>query len=703
MSVKSERFIKIGIIGCGKIVTMFSLAALKKIPKIKIEALCDNNEKRLSQVGKKTKAQKLYSTYESLLQDPDIDAVYIATPPQYRHAIIRMAIKEKKHILCEKPLCRNYEEAEDILKHAPKNLIIMPAHNYAYSPSLEWTMDIIKEGKIGEVIKVENHFDLNINLWNNVSKHQFDMDVGGVLYDHFAHLVYTANRFAGKLHSIEEIDRAKGKKGVYDKVVVKGSSEIGIESDIRASWRHILFSWNMRVIGKKGSIHLKPQTNPYWIKVVDNNGKTIEKRKDKSMFSHFLSPYSSYQQEFEDFADSILEGRKPKVPLEEAVETMRIIDLVKNWDSKDTPLKEKTKVVIEEASYGNAAEKLEKIISQFNLNWKGKKVLLKPNIVGGWGPEQGATTHPAIVLGTMKAIEKRGGIVWIGDNPGTGAYGKSSEEGEKSEIKPAAGDRWVEMGKHPMKVKVKSKYFKELVVSKEIFDADIVVNLPKFKTHALTTITGSIKNMFGILVGGQKVQIHALCPIPRNFSEALVDIYSVRKPEITIMDAIVGMEGNGPTNGTLRKIGRIIASTDGVALDSVMAAMMGIKPLEVDMLKTASIRKLGETNLSRIQIEGNFSVLSKFKLPITFASQSFLGSIASKFLTSGYGKPKLRVNKKLCVKCGVCKKHCPKGAILLDPFPNIDRSKCIGCYCCFELCEVGAISIHSLLASAKKR
>ena len=212
---------------------------------------------------------------------------------------------------------------------------VMPAHNYAYSPCRDWLAEAIKDGKIGKVIKIENHFHININLWSNVSKHQYDSDSGGVLYDHFAHLIYTADMFTGRLHSIKEIILEKGNKSVHDIVIVRGRSSIGIESEIVASWRDLMFSWKMRIIGSKGTIHLDPQKTPFWIKILDNKGKVIENRKEKFFLPQLLSGYFTYKMEFEDFARAIKTKSKTKVTLADGVETMRrIIDFVKNWEKK---------------------------------------------------------------------------------------------------------------------------------------------------------------------------------------------------------------------------------------------------------------------------------------------------------------------------------------------------------------------------------
>lgn len=203
--------------------------------------------------------------------------------------------------------------------------------------------------------------------------------------------------------------------------------------------------------------------------------------------------------------------------------------------------------------------------------------------------------------------------------------------------------------------------------------------------------------MFGILVGGQKVLVHKICPTPEQFSGALVDIYSIRIPDLTIIDAITGMEGNGPSAGGVRNIGKIIASGDGVAADSVMAAMMGIDSLSVDQIRIAAERTTGQADLSKMDIQGSVEKIPRFKLPVTIARTGFFSGIGNLFFVAGFGSPKLRINKKSCKKCGICMKHCPCGAIILDPYPVLQHKKCTGCFCCFELCEHNSVEVGSVI------
>jgi uncharacterized protein (DUF362 family)/Pyruvate/2-oxoacid:ferredoxin oxidoreductase delta subunit len=354
-------------------------------------------------------------------------------------------------------------------------------------------------------------------------------------------------------------------------------------------------------------------------------------------------------------------------------------------------------VVIAESTYENAPLVIEDIIKRFPISWKGKSVLLKPNMLAAWPPERAATTHPAIVDAVIHSLERRGAKVMVGDNPGAHSYGDAERAAYVSGLRAVAGSRWVELAARPVEIDVPSRFFKRLVVSRKVIEADLIVNLPKLKTHMQTTLTGALKNMFGILVGSQKARVHSLCARIADFAEAIVDIYGVRKPALTIMDAVVGMEGNGPTGGKPRTINRIVASEDGVAVDGVFASMVGLAPDRVAIIRAARRRGIGTVDISAMDIEGEVPRLSRFKLPMNVVGEDLTSRLSAPFI-GRMSKPRFRLQTDACTQCGTCARGCPRGAITLDSFPMWNYERCIGCYCCYELCEQDAIGLASFLS-----
>jgi uncharacterized protein (DUF362 family)/Pyruvate/2-oxoacid:ferredoxin oxidoreductase delta subunit len=278
----------------------------------------------------------------------------------------------------------------------------------------------------------------------------------------------------------------------------------------------------------------------------------------------------------------------------------------------------------------------------------------------------------------------------VGDNSGMRAYGSLEQAARVAGILEVAGKHYVNFGASPVPVKMDSPYAEQLTFSREVLEADVLVSLPKMKTHVATGITGAIKNTFGHLVGGEKTRLHHEAVGAENFARAVVDVFQVRKPDLTIMDAVFAMEGQGPSCGRPREVGRVLASDNAVALDSVMAAMMGLAPRRVPMLRIAEERGLGPADLERIAIDGPFAAVPKFKVPgISMGFGALLARVgATVFVT----RPVVKHQK--CVKCGSCAKACPVQAITMtEAGPEIDPVKCILCFCCHEMCRYEAMDL----------
>jgi uncharacterized protein (DUF362 family)/ferredoxin len=355
----------------------------------------------------------------------------------------------------------------------------------------------------------------------------------------------------------------------------------------------------------------------------------------------------------------------------------------------------KTKVLIENADYENIYPVIKNVFKVFPLEIKNKRIFIKPNILGPFGVEKAVTTHPSVVSSLIKVLEeKHPEEIIVGDNPGIGGYGSNLKSAKISGIYDASFGYYKNISSEIKEIRNLTNNFDKLLVSKPIFEADVLISLPKFKTHTLTQITGGIKNMFGILAGAEKSRLHKIGNNPDKFAEFLVDVYQIRIPDLTIMDAVVGMEGNGPSNGQPRIIGKIIASNNAVSLDSVMARMMGVNPNRVRSINVAAKKGLGEIDLGKIEVLGDLEVIENFRMPSTFA----LGTIhkASSFLF-GLNVQSPFLVKERCIKCGICEKHCPSEALVINDYPIIDKEKCIYCYCCMELCAEGAFELKDRL------
>ncbi|MDD4378308.1 MAG: DUF362 domain-containing protein [Eubacteriales bacterium] len=332
----------------------------------------------------------------------------------------------------------------------------------------------------------------------------------------------------------------------------------------------------------------------------------------------------------------------------------------------------------------------------------GDKVLLKINLLMKKKPEEVTTTHPVFVEALTRAVQEAGGIVTIADSPG-GLYNEKILRSIYStcgiaELAKRTGavlnyDTTFEEVSFP-----EGEIVKSFPIIRPVLDADIVITVPKLKTHGMTLYTGAVKNLFGTIPGTYKAEYHYRMQDKEDFCNMLVDLCQLVKPQLTFMDAIIGMEGNGPSGGSPRKIGAVLASENPYAVDVVATNIIGVKPTEVYTIANSIRRGLCPSEVSDLIIEGgfleNFKVFD-YKLP-DGKSVDFLEGWP-KFIqkkVNDWISPKPIFLHELCIGCRDCEKNCPPKAIqMLDNKPYVNLDECIKCFCCQELCPKKAVEI----------
>lgn len=333
----------------------------------------------------------------------------------------------------------------------------------------------------------------------------------------------------------------------------------------------------------------------------------------------------------------------------------------------------------------------------------GRRVLVKPNCLMGAAPERGVTTHPSLVAALVAALRRRGARVVVGDNPGARAYGTSRRSFQESGLLEAAGDAFVELGGATRIVDLPSGIGGRAVVSREVVDADVLITVPKLKTHCLTLLTGAVKNSYGILAGAEKARLHHAAGTARRFAQVLVDVYAVRPPDLAVMDAVDAMEGDGPTHGRIRRLGLLLASRDPVALDATAARIVGVAPERVEHLRVAAERGLGAIAAADVRVDGPADPVPGFALPSTFRA-GVLTWLSNHLVFNALHRSRLRVDVRRCRRCGACAAACPTGAMALrDGEYAIDAARCLHCFCCSELCPAGAVEVQGALGALLRR
>lgn len=350
------------------------------------------------------------------------------------------------------------------------------------------------------------------------------------------------------------------------------------------------------------------------------------------------------------------------------------------------------------SSYENkeVQKALEEIFNLMDFKFKKNiRVLIKPNVLGAHEPDSAITTHPVVLEEICKILKKYNAKIFIGDGSGEDTEKSLKVSGiEKVAKKYGTLINFDKEKTYTEQIKGKIKQIHLPNIIKEV---DLIINVAKLKTHIFTNITGAVKNLYGFIPGNAKSFYHRLLPKSKEFSELLLEIYKKIKPQLNIIDGVVGIEGMGPgTTGEKIKSNIILASEDAIALDIVASEIMGFHKNEVLTNKLAI--KDGLFN-DHIKVLGNGKdIRMNFKKPSNLPGKIFfsLGKIIP--------KPKIAFNKDKCIKCRACERKCPAKAISFADYPVWNKNKCIYCFCCIEICPKNAIYLkeHFIFELGKK-
>jgi len=341
---------------------------------------------------------------------------------------------------------------------------------------------------------------------------------------------------------------------------------------------------------------------------------------------------------------------------------------------------------------------------------QGEKIVLKVNLLREARPEEAVTTHPSLVAAVARLAREEGAVPVIADSPG-GGYRYTPKTLDK--IYHASG-----MHQAAKQARIKVNWditsrpvpYAEGVLTKHfdiitpVFEAHAVFNLCKMKTHLFTVMTGAVKNIFGVIPGLSKPGYHAKLHDMQRFSGMLLDLSQYVSPRLTIMDAVLAMEGDGPGTGDPRQVGLLIGSENPLALDVVAGEIMGIDRTENPVIMEAERRALRPNSLDDIEVIG--ANLPDVKIPDFRRPQTFAGKLGLErmpwyqrileplFKNAFTVRPRVIWHR--CIACGTCIEGCPMEAIsFVKERAFIDDDKCIRCYCCHEICPEEAIALYS--------
>ena len=341
------------------------------------------------------------------------------------------------------------------------------------------------------------------------------------------------------------------------------------------------------------------------------------------------------------------------------------------------------------------------------LDWvqPGMRVGIKANLVSGAKPEKAVTTHPTLLAALTKLLKARGASVVIGDSPGNlynaavlnhvyALSGLSEAEEAGAELNRDFSE--------------KEGYFADAVQAKRftytgwLDGCDAIINFCKLKSHGMMSLSAAAKNLFGTIPGTMKPEYHYRFPNPNDFADMIVDLDEYWKPVLHVCDAVTAMEGNGPTQGTPKHVGCLIASQNPHRLDVLAATLIGLEPKDVPTIAAAIRRNLAPDSVDEIEIEGDWKrflqdyfeiIRNRNSLLFVGGNNIFGRAVRGAINACLASKPKVKTSA--CIGCGKCRDICPAHTIAIkNKKAVIDRKHCIKCFCCQEFCPVGAMRVH---------
>lgn len=352
-----------------------------------------------------------------------------------------------------------------------------------------------------------------------------------------------------------------------------------------------------------------------------------------------------------------------------------------------------------------ALEEAVNAVNGLDFVMPGMKIIIKPNLVSFKKPDAAATTHPALLEALVEMLLARGADVTIGDSPGGPhslpllnrvytATGMDRVEKLGAKLNRNMNEKTVDFPE--------GKVLKNFTYTEYLDEADAIIDFCKLKSHGMLGMSAAVKNLFGTIPGLKKPEVHYKFQNDAEFADMLVDLNEYFKPRLAICDAVVGMEGNGPTAGTPRQIGAIIASKSTYYADVVGAELIGMNIDGLPTLQAAYERGFAPASSKNLRVYGDIRALTvdDFKAPPVRGLSFMRKGNVLHFISKAALEHKPTLKKRLCIGCGECARMCPAKAIeMKNKKPHINREKCIRCFCCQEFCPRAAMVAHRPLAA----
>jgi uncharacterized protein (DUF362 family)/Pyruvate/2-oxoacid:ferredoxin oxidoreductase delta subunit len=334
----------------------------------------------------------------------------------------------------------------------------------------------------------------------------------------------------------------------------------------------------------------------------------------------------------------------------------------------------------------------------------GQRVLLKPNMLMASPPDKAASTHPALVEAAILLVKEAGGVATVGDSPAIGTPAAALQGTGIKAVCERHGVACADFTYESQFEQPDNVIARRIMLARAVAEADVIITLPKLKTHVQMALTCAVKNQFGLVTGIQKSAWHFRMQERAAFADLLIDLNRMARPALAIVDAIVAMDGDGPSSGDPFPMGMVLAGADLSALDAVACHMTGLDPRKMPTLMAAQRRGWGATSLDDIEVIGvplAAMVVNDFRHISNLTSVLHLVPLPHRMLKilSRHFAPRPRIAYERCIRCFACRKGCPVTPPAIDPerapHQRVNDHTCIRCYCCHEFCPAKAIYLHA--------
>jgi predicted dehydrogenase len=316
--------LRLGIIGCGRVTTMFHLKAIEASGVVELVSVSDKSGEQLAEVKGATGVGHACGDYRETLAKPEVEAVAINTPPRFHEEMTLESLKAGKHVLCEKPLAQTVEGCERI-KQAKGGLVVLPAHNYVYTPALYRMEEKIKEGAIGEVKRVKLNFENNLGMYG--SKTDFrTKDPRGIVEDVMPHILSVAGIVAGQANRVVDVSGLCKKYEVCDNLHATVETARGVILDCTANWTRMIPTFAVAIEGEKGTLRSDFATNPYSYTLENQGGKTKTSERGVGWYLDMIQfKHPSFPEQYRHLEQLVHRGGEPRITVDDEIAMLRVM------------------------------------------------------------------------------------------------------------------------------------------------------------------------------------------------------------------------------------------------------------------------------------------------------------------------------------------------------------------------------------------